>query len=235
MPHPFPFSDPHTVTNGPRALEETNSCSTEISFETKDAVSGAAPAETPVANEDTGPGTENPAMTDCVTSGALPSPSPSVSAPANPAQPNEVGGTIQPGSVSPCPGSTQESGPVSASEVREAGPQGENSAGAIPTPTGGISSPPGQGQMAPTEPCNSTFSNTTAASGATNMTLTTIVVQPAQKVPSTTLPLSHSETQALPEGTETGPVQAAAGSRSWIVGTPITVFSFGLLGAWLAV
>lgn len=224
---PSPFSDPHTVKNGPRGLEEINSCSTAISFQTQDPVSAAAPAKTSISSEDTGPGTENPVVSDCITGGAVPSPSPSVSESANPAQPNEDGGPGQPSSVSPGPESPQESGPASASEAPEAGSGGESSHEANPAPTGDVSSPPEQGQMAPTGPCDPIVSNTPAASGAANQTLTTVVVQPAEKIPSTT--------QALPKATETGPVQTSAGSRSWAVGAPTTVFAFGLLGGWLAV
>lgn len=82
--------------------------------------------------------------------------------------------------------------------------------------------------MAPTVPCDQIVS-TTAASSAVNKTLTTVVVQPIEQIPSTT------ESQAPPKETETSPVQASVASRLWTVGAPTTVFAFGLLGGWLAV
>ena len=223
---PFPFSDPHTVKHGARDLE-TNICSTALSFETQNPVSATPAAETLTASEDISLETESTAMTDCVTSVAPPAPSPSASTRTNPSQPNEVGGSKESSSVSPCPESSQESGPTLSPEASEAGFGGESSHEAKPVPTENFSFP-GGGQMAPTEPCDQIVS-APAASGAANQTLTTIVVQPIEQVPLTT------ESQAPPKATETGPVQASAASRLWSVGAPTTIFAFGLLGGWLAV
>lgn len=229
---PFPFSDPHTVEHVRRALE-TNSCSSVLALETQNPVSAAPSTEIPMATGDTGPRTESPVMTACITSGVPPATALPASTATNPSQPNEIEGSNQSSSASPCPESPQESGSDSPPEAPEAGFGNKSSHEAKPTTTGNFSFL-AEGQIGSTTPCDQKVS-APATSGSANQILTTVVVQPIEQVPSTTISFHGSGNRAPPKATQTSLVQASTGSCLWAVGSSTTLFAFGLLGGWLVV
>lgn len=232
---PWLLSNPHTARHGRRELDQTISCSIEDSVETQGPVAAAPAAETMTTDEYSDAATESSVMTDCVTSGASPSVSSSVSEPTNLPPSSEVPGSNQTGEASPCPDSMQSSGPTLAPESPEAGTESESpTQEASPAPTDAFTFP---GEVVPTSvSCEPAVSSPVASVQANRTTFTTVIVQPVEAPPSATVPIdSGTATVAQPKATETSNAQTSPGSRIWSVGILVDMLAIGLLGRWLLV